>query len=339
MLVQDQASPMNYNPVFIIGVQRSGTTLLRLILNAHSEIAIPEEARFLSPILKKDNINKKYKGNELRNLVRYLKSNSQFALWNFDTTDFFRKIEKANEISVKELVALMFTSYCKSEGKNIWGDKSLFFGSIDILHELFPDARFIHIVRDGRDVFDSWRRMDPSKDNPAVMSLDWATKEKNIAKSFNRIPGNKQLTIKYEDLLEQPEEVVKSICEFLDINYEINMLECYKSSDRYIGKHHSTLIFNKIDSQNTHKWRKTLSAREIAIFTALSRSLLNNYDYETADISPGLVDRVSMIYMLVSGLPYRLAQILMNKARYTKALKQGTDVTGLSTGELPREKQ
>lgn len=330
---------MNKNPIFIVGVQRSGTTLLRLILNAHSEIAIPEEARFLSPILVKDSVDKIYKGNELQNVIQYFRNNGQFALWNFNSTDFFNELESTEEISVKDLITLMYTNYCTKEGKQIWGDKSLFFGSIDILQKLFPDARFIHIVRDGRDIFDSWRKMDATKSNPAVMALDWAYKETKINNAFTHISKKNQLTLKYEDLLKNPQEVVTLVCDFLDITYEDTLLEFYKSSEQYIGKHHSKLIFNKIDSQNTLKWKITLNRRDLAIFTSLARPILDKYDYETKGIYPTFTNRISLTIMLVFGLPYRIGQVLINKIRYSRALKSGTDVEGLSIGKMPGKSQ
>lgn len=330
---------MNNNPIFIIGVQRSGTTLLRLMLNAHSEIAIPEEARFLTPFLKPGVANKFYAGNELKNVIRYLNNNGQFALWNYDSSEFFNELDGIDKISVRNLIDLMYSSYSRKQGKHIWGDKSLFFGSVSVLHELFPEARFIHIVRDGRDVFDSWRKMDKTKGNPAVIALDWVYKERAICNSFSTVPKNKQLSIRYEDLLSQPENLVKSICMFLDIPYEAAMLEFYKSSPKYIGNHHSKLIFSKIDNQNTQKWKKNLSRQETAVFTCLSRSWLNKYGYQTNNIALNLTDYASMLLMLSVGIPYRAIQILSNKVRYSRALKQGMDVRGLSIGEMPREKQ
>ena len=329
---------MKDKPIFIVGVQRSGTTLLRLILNAHSEIAIPEEARFLTPILKKGSFSKIYSGNELRNVIKYLKNNSQFALWNFDANAFYAELDRRDSISVRDLISLMFSAYSQNEGKSTWGDKSLFFGSINTLYDLFPDARFIHIVRDGRDVFASWRKMDPSKKNPAVMAIDWVFKENSISAAFNNLPSANQLTIRYEDLLEQPQKMVAIVCEFLEIEYEDEMLDFYKSSQRYIGEHHSELIFNKIDSRNTKKWKTVLNRRDKAIFTHLSRSLLKQHNYETESIQPKFFDYIAITMMISIGLPYRAFQVIMNRVRYIQALKHGADVKGLKVGEMPRQK-
>lgn len=328
---------MNTNPLFIVGVQRSGSTLLRLILNAHSKIAIPEEARFLTPLLKYKKINKIYKGAELLTLKNYLKNNSQFALWNFDSSGFFAKLNLLESISLRYLIDLMFSSYCNCENKTVWGDKSLFFGSVHILHQLFPDARFIHIIRDGRDVFDSWRKIDKRKNNPAVISLDWAYKEKSINTAFDKLPNDKKLSVRYEDLIDSPDKIVKRVCNFLDIPFEHNMLEFYKSSKKYIGGHHSRLIFNKIDSGNANKWKKALTESEIRIFTCLSRNLLRKYGYETKDIHAGLKDYLKMAALLFFGIPYRLSQVVLGRLRYDKAIKSGSDVQSLKVGDMPAE--
>lgn len=327
-----------YNkPIFIVGCQRSGTTLLRLILNAHSCIAIPEEARFLAPLLKYKNIDKNYKGAELLTLRNYLKNNKQFALWNFDSFGFFAKLDSLESISLRDLIDLMFSSYCAYENKTIWGDKSLFFGSVPILHRLFPDARFIHIIRDGRDVFDSWRKIDKTKSNPAVISLDWAYKEKSINTAFDKLPDDKKLSVKYEDLINSPGQMIKKLCNFLEIPFEHNMLEFYKSSKKYIGGHHSGLIFNKINSDNSMKWKKALTESEIRIFTCLSRGLLRKYGYETKDINPGLKDYFKMAALLFFGIPYRVSQVVLVRFRYDKAMTSGSDVRGLKVGDMPAE--
>ncbi|GAN31521.1 sulfotransferase [Candidatus Brocadia sinica JPN1] len=82
---------------------------------------------------------------------------------------------------------------------------------------MFPDAKFIHIVRDGRDVFDSWRKMNSFNDNVAAAALDWRYKLFRIEKSFKKIPEENKITIRYEDLLENPENTIKSICSVIGI--------------------------------------------------------------------------------------------------------------------------
>ena len=323
-------------PIFIMGTQRSGTTLLRLILNAHSKIAIPEEARFLTPLLKKRYLKKGISGDSLKKLVGYLSSNEQFKLWNYDSRSFLEHLSRKDEISLHELIDSMFSSYCANEGKTIWGDKSLFFATIDILRALFPDARFIHIVRDGRDVFDSWRKMDSTKGNASVIALDWSYKLYKIESSLKKLSPANQLTIRYEDLIDDPEKAVKAVCSFVGVEYETGMLDFYKTSHYYIGDHHSNLIFNAIDNANRAKWRKNLSPGEIKAFTLLARHYLKKYDYEIPDESLSFLDVLRILKSLVVGIPKRIGQVVTAHRAYDKALKSGQSVKAVSTGNMPR---
>lgn len=330
--------PQN-NPIFIVGAQRSGTTLLRLILNTHSQIAIPEEARFLIPLLNKKYLNNGITGASLRSLVDYLSANEQFKLWNYDSQKFLAALSGRDEISLSELITTMYSSYCRSEGKPLWGDKSLFFRSIDVLHALFPDARFIHIVRDGRDVFDSWRKMDTTKSNPAVVALDWNYKQFRIERSLRIIPPKNVLTIRYEDLIENPEKITQSVCAFAGLEYEPSMLSFHETSHRYIGEHHSKLIFNAIDKSNHSKWRKNLTTYEIKCFSMLSRSYLAKYGYEIPDMGITMADLLRILKDLLIGIPQRISQVLHTAYMHKRALRLGRSVKGVPVGVMPKAGQ
>jgi len=327
------------NPIFIVGTQRSGTTLLRLILNAHSQIAIPEEARFLMPLFKQKYLKHGISGTSMKTLVSYLSQNDQYKLWNYDPREFLLQLSQMESIGLGELIDSMFTSYCRSEGKTIWGDKSLFFRTIDILNTLFPEARFIHIVRDGRDVFDSWRKMDPSKNNASVIALDWSYKLFKIEQSFRKIPPGHAFTLRYEDLLERPEEVIKEVCAFLNVEYEPAMLDFYKTSHFYIGEHHSHLIFNAISKSNAAKWRKNLASLEIKSFNLLARHYLKKYRYEIADVGLSFGDSLKIGMKLLTGIPKRIGQVVYSSWAGTMALKKGGAEKSLPVGVMPKGKK
>lgn len=323
-------------PIFIIGTQRSGTTLLRLILNAHSQIAVPEEASFLMPLLKKKNIKGFISGSFLKRFVSYLSLNALFRLWSYDYSGLISYLQKQERISLRDLIDKIFTSYCSAKGKQIWGDKTpSFFRKVDILYSLFPDAKFIHIVRDGRDAFDSWRRADPSMDNAAVMALDWSYKLYRIEKSFSRIPERNRLAIRYEDLLEHPEETVRLICTTLGVDYEHGMLEFYKTSHDYVGEHHSKLIFRPIARNNKFKWKKNLALKESAVFELLVGRYLRKYNYEIMGHKLRFRDFLYVARSLCIGLPYRVVKVLRVKIVVANALRKGAAVD-LPVGTPPK---
>jgi len=324
-------------PFFIIGAQRSGTTLLRLILNSHSKIAIPEEGTFLMPLLKDKYINYTFKGNELNKLIKYISLNPQFELWNKNFTDFFKEVKHKGKITLKEFISNLYNFYAKKEGKKYWGDKTpSFFRKIDVINKLFPEAKFIHIVRDGRDVFNSWRKMNPTKGNAPVIALDWKYKLKTIENSFQKIPIDRTLTIRYEDLLDNPKKTVANVCDFLEIHFEDGMLEFYKVSNKYIGKHYSPLIYSQITKTNKYKWKKVLNRYEISSFTLIAKNCLRNFGYEIPDAYLNFEIVFYTILKLSYGLPYRIFQVIHSKFAYEIALKKGNKVKGIKFGEKPQ---
>jgi len=322
-------------PFFIVGAQRSGSTLLRLILNAHSHIAVPEEARFLTPLLRRENLHTRLSRDQLSQILAYLASNHQFRLWNYDASSFFEWLASVEEVKLCQLIDALYSGYSWSQGKRTWGDKSLFSREIDLLASMFPAARFIHIVRDGRDVFDSWRRIDPSKNHSTVIALDWTRKLHLIERTFASLPPRQHLTIRYEDLVTDPVNVVSSVCAFLEVEYESRMLEFYRTSHYYVGRHHSELIFQPIDGTNAGKWRQRLSRREARTFTYVARSELARFGYPVGDLKPGLVDALWGVTDLATWLPVRVGQVYGTRFSMRRALRCGRATAASGRGLMP----
>lgn len=330
---------MPHTPFFIVGAQRSGTTLLRLILNAHPLIAIPEEARFLMPLLHRRYLKKPLCGKQLEKTRRYISANKQFQNWNYDPKEFFAYIDNTGSVTAAELINQLYTSYAISEGKQFWADKSLFFRRIDLLAEMFPDACFVHLVRDGRDVFHSWRKMDVTKSNVAAIALDWNYKLYRINHSFAQLPAHRHITIRYEDLLASPEATIRQLCSYLDISFEPSMLDYHRTSRYYIGEHHSKLIFQSIDSTNRNKWRTTLSPQEIRIFEMLCRHNLRHYGYELSGTPFTAADAASLAARLLIGLPARAMQVVTRKFSAELALRRGAADMTSDAGLAPQSRK
>ena len=327
------------NPVFIVGTQRSGTTLLRLILNAHSEIAIPEEANFLMPLLKRKYLRGGLRGDLLSRIASYLQVNPQFKLWNYDSSDFILSLRSRENISLRDLVDGLFLSYCRAMNKAGWGDKTpSFFRKLDVILDLFPDARIIHIIRDGRDVFDSWRKMDPTKNYVGVVALEWRYKIWKIEKSLAEIPDGRKMTVRYEDLLEKPRETVSGICDFCGVPFEQGMMNFYETSDRYVGEHHSNLIFGPLDAANRFKWRQNLTLGERRIFQSVAGMVLRKYRYETEDVAMRFSDALFVLRNLTAGLPLRAFQVARTKLMIERAVQKGGSAGLGDVGKMPKRR-
>lgn len=325
-------------PVFIVGAQRSGTTLLRLLLNSHSQIAIPEEARFLMPLLVQERLAAGFRGADFEKLVSYMRASEEFQLWNYDGGEFLAELGRMEEVGLVDFVDKLYSSYARSEGKRYWADKSLFFRRIDILARMFPQGSFIHIVRDGRDVFDSWRKMDASKDCAPAVALDWRLKLRFIERAFARLPADRTLVIRFEDLLGNAEAVARSTCEFLGVDYEEGMLDFHKKSRRYVGDHHSQLIFKPIESGNQSKWRNNLSHAEKVAFDLVAGPQLERYGYGRSGEACPIGDRAGALFELGVGGLRRARDVARDAFERRKALKTGTAPSSIKIGAKPSER-
>ena len=140
-------------PLFVLGVSRSGTTLLRVVLDRSPGIAVPDESFFI-PLLAR-----RHRGTVDRD--RFLEDLSRLqvlAAWGLSLDDIGAGIHPGT--STGEAIAAIFEAYAAHEGKPRWGDKTpMYMRHLPLLERLFPDAQYVHLIRDGRDAALSFLRM------------------------------------------------------------------------------------------------------------------------------------------------------------------------------------
>jgi hypothetical protein len=327
------------SPIFILGSQRSGTTLLRLMLNAHSQIAIPEEGSFWMPLLrdykkgKAKTINKA----KLQRYIDYIESNPQFSLWNLDATVLFEVLRKQATLTLRELMYETYSAFARANAKQIWGDKTpSFFRMIPVLIDLFPEARIIHLVRDGRDIYLSRRNQNPAMRNVSVQALEWVYKARKARQDLSIFEPSQVLELKYEDLVHSPIEKLQELCIFLSVPYEPEMLEYWKTSNQFIGAHHSRLVFQPVSAESVSKWKKFLTKKEIRKFEFIAGSVLTYYGYELSGDAGRTFENVFAVALqLAYGLPKRAMQVFLNALNYHLSARYGLQIFKPNVGALP----
>src|SRR3712207_1470296 len=134
-------------PFFIVGSARSGTTLLRLMLNAHPSVAVPPESRFVVEL---------WTGAERVNvaqLLAKLAAHTRFQAWDLPIEMVEHELEGVTGAPYATAIEAAYQAYARGSGKSRWGDKTpRYVESIPLLAKLWPDSRFVHLVRDGRNV-------------------------------------------------------------------------------------------------------------------------------------------------------------------------------------------
>jgi hypothetical protein len=300
-------------PFFIIGAQRSGTTLVRLILNNHSKVAIPEEGTFWMPLFRamRGRFNQPIDPRLLKAYINYIKVNDQFKTWKMDAESVFDTIIQKGVITLPQLMSQLYQTFASCGGKPFWGDKTpSFFRMVSELHHMFPKAKFIHVIRDGRDVYLSMKGIEKGRENVAVAALEWSYKINKARHQLNTLPSGVFHELKYESLVLSPQHEIKAICEFLNIEYEPAMLDFWKSSDKYIGTHHSALIFQPISHDSREKWRHQLSKKDNEIFELVAYKTLHELEYPLISGKANSLRWIKAALKLVFGLPRRAFQIV-----------------------------
>jgi len=321
------SEPQHQPLFFILGSQRSGTTLLRLILNNHSRIAIPTESTFLMPLLNQNNLLESPEKFELRKpyLREYFQTNSQFKKWNINSELFDGCLDNTN--STKEFMIELYRAYARNTEKKYVGDKTPpFIRKAGLIRKYFPDAMFIHIIRDGRDAYLSLKQKHAAGTNSVALgALEWASKMKLLKKQLKDI-NDDVICVRYEDLVRDPETVTRQICDFLNITYEVHMLEFWKDSDNHIAKHHSALIFKPINSGNIEKWKTAMSESDNVEFCYIAGDTLDSFGYPCAQDRPGIFQAIRIWLGVIRHIIPRLYKIAKTSFKMRLAARFGKPV-------------
>lgn len=230
--------------VFIIGNPRSGTSLLRIILNSHRNVTIPPECGFIHWWF--DKYKKWPNNNDLSNYINDLKNSKKIETWRLNFTDLSNYLNSKNPESYLELISNVIKFYGETNlGKtkqNVLGDKNNYY--IDHLEELFqinPEAQFIFIIRDPKDVYCSYRGIDmKASDSKYIPKLTndvnlfankWVNNHAKIVDFISNNDINNYIIIEYEDLIKNLKLNLKKLTNFLQVYYDSQMENYYLKND------------------------------------------------------------------------------------------------------------
>lgn len=267
---------MIHSPIFIVGCGRSGTTLLRTMLNHHSQVAIPLESLFIIDYLRAASRVDPDRWQPLF-LQEY-----ELAEWGsvFSPEDF-EGCETA-----KDYVDRIHELYMREHGKSVWGQKTpRFVRHGHFLKSVYPDARFIHVIRDPRAVVSSLIRSNVHYSNAYFGAHRWLRDVSAGMKLKQDFPDD-VLAVRYEDLVLQSESTLRTICAFLNLAFEPGMMDYHHTGpaeyNGYYAQIHSGLS-RAPDRSRIDAWQRHLSPRQVAVIESISAPLMVTWDYAPAD--------------------------------------------------------
>jgi len=268
--------PLNcHSPIFIVGCPRSGTTLLRNLLRSHPNLAFPEESHFIPSYYRRyGNFSD---ADRARRLAKSILKVGWVRYWELGLTP--ENFEDCR--SFRAVVSRLFEAWARKEGKPRWGDKTPHYVThIPILLELFPAARILHIIRDGRDVTLSWLRTRLEPGNVYMAARFWRERVMAGRETGARLPGETYMEVRYETLLAEPEATMRGVCAFIGEPY--NSVVLTPSPGKVETWRGPRLVQRKeIVQANAAKWKTQMRAADRILFESVAGDLLAGLGYET----------------------------------------------------------
>ena len=288
------ASKLDPMPI-IVGSPRSGTTLLRFMLDSHPELAIPPETGFLclDPTLPGS-------GNDLREgfFSAILNFPVEAPNWpDFEIPEELFRLTLAgiSPFNIAEAYRSFYRLYAARFGKPRWGDKTpLYCKHLDAIRRVLPEARFIHIIRDGRDAALSLRKMRFSP-GPEIETQAAYWRDCVLAARHAGVDQPDYLEVRYEDLILNTRKTLNQICTFIDLEYDDAMLRYYTRTPVRLKEHkgRSAPVLTQpqriLQQQRTtlppdpacvFSWKSAMSLEERERFHIVAGHLLSDLGYE-----------------------------------------------------------
>jgi hypothetical protein len=268
-------------PIFIIGAPRSGTTLLRNMLNRHPEIAIYRASDFYRRIYKRSrSFGSLADPRNRRRLVTELLSSRGVRRMQMDLLELEATLlREANNYDSLYLSLLRF--YAQTQGKRRCGDKGHYAGFIETLCKWYPGASIIHVVRDPRDVVASLLRVKWADQNVLGNARLWQRCNVDASRSRN---SPQYLLIRYEQLVTQPEEELRRICGLVGESYSPAML--VPNQDPTADRTWLQRAEEPVTTERLGKWQEQLNANQIALIEWMVKPHMQMFGYEPAGGSP-----------------------------------------------------
>jgi Sulfotransferase family len=269
-------------PVIVLGVRRSGTTLLRVMLDRNPQLAIPDESYFVPQLARRHrgNVDPEVFVDDLRRLPTLVE-------WDLSPDVVAERLRDG--MTTGDAIAAIFDAYAAERGKSRWGDKTpLYMQHLPLLERLFPDARFAHLIRDGRDAALSFLSVPRGimtegwgyPRDPGAFACQWATEVRAARALGERVGRGRYLELRYETLVADPGSELRRLCAFAGLPYLDEMLGYVGQTESARKEHQQRL--NEPPRVGVRDWRTEMPAQDVAGFEAVAGDLLHELGYEVS---------------------------------------------------------
>jgi hypothetical protein len=284
---------LDHNPyVFIVGCRWAGTTLLQRMIGAHRQIAITRETHWIAKRFERRQGVTPH-GFVTPELIPNLLTDEKFTRMGIAQDELEGLVAGEEPVSYATFVTGVFDLYGKGQGKRLVGDKTPgYVRRIPTLHALWPKARFVHLIRDGRDVCMSainWsrayklaRRYSTWTEDPITTAALWWEWHVRLGREDSRsLPPKLYHEVRYEALVSEPAKECEKLCCFLDLPYDDAMLKFHEGRTKMKPGRDAKKAWLPITS-GLRDWSEQMRAEDLERFEAAAGNLLEELDYPRA---------------------------------------------------------
>jgi sulfotransferase family protein len=279
---------------FIVGVPRSGTTLLRLMLDAHPELTIPPETHFIPAVIRACR-----KGADAAHVANAITGHRRWADFGLAEEELVARLRRIEPLEAGSAIRAFYGLYAEHQGKPRWGDKTPGYATkMRRIQRALPEARFVHVIRDGRDVVLSRARKSRRPKPVGLAAKRW---KRRVIATRNRSASVRHYTeVRYEDLVTETEPMLRAVCEFVELPFDAAMLDHHEHAAERLGEIDRDLPARRGRPElgaepriaaHAHAselpapdraaaWRTEMSPEDIAAFEAVAGDLLAELGYE-----------------------------------------------------------
>jgi hypothetical protein len=280
---------------FVVGATRSGTTLLRLMLDAHPDVGIPSETHFFHKLVKRSERTRI--SPEL--LADTIITHKRWGDFHLDADELRKRFNEIEPFNLSDALRAFYGLYAEKHGKTRWGDKTPgYLRYMRRIEWVLPEAHFIHLIRDGRDVALSVLPMNWGPSSVTEAAELWVERV-TIAREQGALVRH-YMEAKYEDLVTETEPTLRRVADFLELPWDAAMLDYHERAEERLKEKARDLPRKKSrgdqpaaarmashamakqppDPKRIGRWRTEMSAEDRELYESVAGKLLVELGYE-----------------------------------------------------------
>jgi hypothetical protein len=274
---------------FVVGCNRSGTTLLSGMLDSHPELAVVHESLFVPALITSTGPPQEFAADTF---VDELVANVGFFRLGLEADTVRAAVDAVRPDGVAAAIRVVFDSYARAAGKPRYGEKAPdYVRSMPLIAAVLPESKFVHLIRDGRDVAPAIVDVPEGTDDLVKAARFWVQMVSAGRRDGPALGAGRYLEVRYEHLVTDPRRVLGTVCDFLELEFDPTMLSYHERADDIIRHSRNEWMHGSIRKPPTpglRDWRRDLSADDLRKVEAVAGPTLVECGYELGAKRVGL---------------------------------------------------